>query len=79
MSQEPVAVTGVHLKRIGDHAVVSVEIDGKWVDIIKEHVNGPFSHFCEPSGIRWRMTHPIKQSTYGSPVLSAPEGWVDSR
>jgi hypothetical protein len=54
MSQEPVAVTGVHLKRVGDRAVVAVEIDGRWVDIIEECYDGNFSHICEPSGIRGR-------------------------
>jgi hypothetical protein len=51
---EAVPVTGVHLKRVGNRAVVAVEIDGKWVDIIEEHYEGNFSHICEPSGMRGR-------------------------
>jgi hypothetical protein len=50
----PVAVTGIHLLRIGDSVIVRVEIDGKWVEVIREQVDGLFSHIVEPSGIRAR-------------------------
>lgn len=51
-NQEPIAVMGIHLFRIGEHVVVSAEIDGKWVEVIRERHDGAFSHIVEPSGMR---------------------------
>jgi hypothetical protein len=50
--QEPVSVQGIHLFRNGDHVVVSVEIEGRWVEVIREWHDGAFSHIVEPNGIR---------------------------
>jgi hypothetical protein len=47
----PVSVEGVWLVREGDYAIVKVERSGRWVEVIREHVEGPFSHICEPEGI----------------------------
>lgn len=49
----------IALRRHGDYAVVEVEAldtqrsDGgtKWVEVIREHVDGNFSHIVEPRGI----------------------------
>jgi hypothetical protein len=71
MTQVPVAVDGIWLRREGDYAVVLVQRDGQWREIIREHVDGPFSHICEPNGVRARET-----STYI--VEDAPQksiGW----
>lgn len=54
---DTVQVSGVHLKRIGDKAIVAVEVDGRWVDIIEEYYDGSFSHICEPGGIRARVAN----------------------
>jgi hypothetical protein len=51
MKQKPVPITGVHLKRIGDYAYVAVEIDGEWVDVIRERLDSNFSHIVEPGGM----------------------------
>lgn len=51
-TQTPVEVSGIWLQREGDDAVVMVERDGRWIEVIREHVDGPFSHIVEPSGIR---------------------------
>ena len=51
-NQAPVAVDGIWLRRAGDYAIVLVERDGIWHEIIHEHVDGPFSHICEPDGVR---------------------------
>lgn len=54
MAQQPVPVTGIHLVRLGDYVVVKAEIDGKWVEVIREHHDGSFSHIVEPNGMRSR-------------------------
>lgn len=41
----------IHLRREGSHAIVSIEVDGKWVDVIKENASAPYSHIVEPDGI----------------------------
>lgn len=51
-TQEPVIVSGIHLFRTGEHVVVSVEIDGRWVEVIRERNDGSFSHIVEPNGVR---------------------------
>jgi len=48
----PVAVTGIWLVRLGDHAIVKAEIDGVWVEVIREGYDGSFSHIVEPGGMR---------------------------
>jgi hypothetical protein len=49
----------IWLRREGDYVVVLVEhkIDGGsvWVEVIREHHEGPFSHIIEPSGIESRL------------------------
>lgn len=55
--KEPVPVTAVHLVRIGDHVIVNVEVGGQWVEIIREHHEGSFSHICEAGGIQARIAH----------------------
>ena len=56
MSQEPIQITGVWLRREGQDMVVDVELPGRgWVEAIREHM-GPVewgaSHIVEPAGIR---------------------------
>lgn len=36
----------------GDYAIVKIEVDGKWIEIIRERLDSPFSHIVEPSGIQ---------------------------
>lgn len=51
-------ITGVWLRREGGEsdpkadAVVLLEIDGRWVEVIRERAAGNFSHICEEGGIR---------------------------
>lgn len=52
MADEPVTVGGVWLRRSGDRAIVAVEINGCWRDVIVEPLSDNFSHIVEPSGIR---------------------------
>lgn len=53
-TQKPVAITAVYLKTIGDRAIVEVEIDGAWVEVINNHYDGDniISHIVEANGIR---------------------------
>jgi hypothetical protein len=51
MMSEPIGITGIWLVKSGV-VIVRAEINGNWVDLIKEHEEGPFSHIIEPSGIR---------------------------
>lgn len=51
-----IEIQGIHLHRRGGESgpakvVVSVQILGRWVDVIEEPVDGNFSHIVEPSGI----------------------------
>ncbi len=52
----------IWLRREGDFAVVLVQsVDGKeWVEIIREHVDGAFSHIIEPTGIEAEMNKAAK-------------------
>lgn len=52
--QEPVAVTGIMLRGDGKDIVVEAEVEGRWVEVIREFAANPdtISHIVEPSGIR---------------------------
>lgn len=41
----------IHLYRNGDYAIVAVEIDGRWIEVIREFIDSNFSHIVEPEGI----------------------------
>lgn len=46
----------IWLKRENDDTLtVSVEAGGQWVEVIREHGEGPISHIVEPSGITRRI------------------------
>lgn len=51
----------IWLRRVGIHAVVYVEFDGQWVEVIREPVDCPFSHIVEPSGISRRIKEHCKR------------------
>lgn len=50
-AQAEVGYGAIHLVREGDHAVVAVTVGALWIPVIREHVDGPFSHIVEPRGI----------------------------
>ena len=40
------------LRTEGDNAVLLIEVEkGKWVELIRERLDSPFSHVIEPAGI----------------------------
>ena len=49
--KEPVSVTAIWLKNIGDDVIVEAEIAGKWVEVIRERADGAYSHIVESGGI----------------------------
>lgn len=49
--RETKALHAIHLVAEGGCAVVKIEVGGRWVELIRESLDGPFSHIIEPSGI----------------------------
>lgn len=47
-----IAITAVHLKRIGNKAIVAIEVDGRWVDVIEERADDSYSHIIELTGLQ---------------------------
>jgi hypothetical protein len=56
-TQTPVQISGLMLRRSGDHAIVEIEIEGRWVEVIREFIDAPFSHIVEPGGMRAALMH----------------------
>lgn len=58
MKKDSIEITGIMLRRSGAesdplaHAVVEVEINGKWVEVMRELIGSNFSHIVNPAGIR---------------------------
>ncbi len=50
--KESIEVQGVMVRRLGEHVLVEVEVDGKWYQVIQEPIDSNFSHIIEPGGIR---------------------------
>lgn len=47
-----VPIQGIWLRREGDYAVVLVEYpNGETIEVIREHVDGSFSHFIHDWGL----------------------------
>jgi len=42
----------LHLFAEGEHAVLAIEVNGKWIELIRERLDSPFSHIIEPLGIK---------------------------
>ena len=42
----------IWLRREGDYVIVEVEHAGEWIEVIREHIDGNFSHCVEPIGIQ---------------------------
>lgn len=49
----------IWLRREGDFAVVLIEKDGAFVEVIREPLDGPFSHIVEPSGIKAKLSEAV--------------------
>jgi hypothetical protein len=44
-------ITGIVLRREGDDAVVAVEVDGEWQEVIRELAENNFDHFWNPASL----------------------------
>lgn len=53
-----IPVEGIWLRREGQYIVVLVERGKEWVEVMREHESGSFSHIIEPEGIRSRFATP---------------------
>jgi hypothetical protein len=57
-----IEISRIMLRTEGNYAILEVEVDGKWVTVLRERVVMPdgskpvISHIVEPAGIRQRMT-----------------------
>jgi len=51
----PVGVESISLVRKGDYAVVEVQVRGKYFEVMREHIEGNFSHNVSAGGIRLRL------------------------
>ena len=52
MGIHSIGIEGLWLIRLGTDAVVRVEIDGTWMEVVRESLDGEFSHIVEPNGIQ---------------------------
>ena len=44
-------ITGIRLTRVQDHAVVFIEVEDEWIELIRERAEGAFDHIVNESGI----------------------------
>jgi len=51
----------IWLRRVGNYAIVEVEFDGEWVEVIREALDSNFSHCVHPIGIQGRMLEKINR------------------
>jgi len=45
----------LHLRAEGDYAILEIETEKGWVELIRERLDSPFSHIIEPLGIESRI------------------------
>lgn len=45
----------LHLRAEGDYAILEIETEKGWVELIRERLDSPFSHIIEPAGIEGRI------------------------
>lgn len=66
MTQKPVPITGVHLNAYSERIRVSVEINGKWIEVINEYWTGEghASHIVEAAGIKANYLANFANSLY---------------
>lgn len=53
--------TAIHLVREGGDVVVKLEMGDHWVEVIREHAEGPFSHICEAAGVADRFKRSLEE------------------
>lgn len=74
-------ISGIQLVRqnrnnsVTQDAVVLIEVHGVWVELIREVVDGPFSHIIEPGGIQRAINFACGEQSYMD--LAASGGIVE--
>lgn len=74
-------ISGIKLVRqhrdngVTQEAVVLIEVHGVWVEVIRESLDGPFSHIVEPSGIQQAVNFACDNQSYTD--LAASGGIVE--
>lgn len=66
MSENEISVSCIHLFNEGDDVVVAVEINGEWVEVIREYYpcnDNAISHMVTPSGIKLAIVKKYEQET----------------
>lgn len=48
---DKVEISAIHLSTVGEHVLVAVEIQGKWIEIIRERKDNAYSHIVEAHAI----------------------------
>lgn len=54
--KDMVAYPPIHLWTDLTYVYVSIQVEGKWIEVIKEFRDSPFSHIVEPGGIAERVS-----------------------
>lgn len=44
-------INALWLLALGDYAILRIEINGEWIELMREPLDSPFSHIIEPAGI----------------------------
>lgn len=47
----------LHLRAEGDYAILEIETERGWIELIRERLDSPFSHIIEPAGIENRVNN----------------------
>ncbi len=64
MPNDTVAIKGIWIYRQGEHVVVEAWMpDGTYREVIREHLDGPFSHCVHSGGIKAAPTVERKAAT----------------
>lgn len=64
-AQQQTGYGPILLRREGNYAIVEVEIDHKWIEVIRESIDSNFSHCVHPLGI----LEEVKRSTHSKQNL----------
>lgn len=51
---DKIEISAIHLSTVGDHVIVAVEIQGQWIEVIRERKDNAYSHIVEGQGIAER-------------------------
>lgn len=61
---QPKEYKALFLRAEGDDVVLEIEVEkGKWVELIREKMDSPFSHIIEPLGIKKRVKDGITRNS----------------